>query len=126
MQGPLPTESDGSGGTVGGAEVKREKVDVLEIEYFHSTQGQTAGAAQNAPFGPDAQNKLALPNVLGRLLPLLNEALLDVSAGGGVSMAAASRRGAWFLPSAAPPAFERGMNDETPLIEERTRNTSWP
>ena len=124
MDGPLPTEVAGSAAT-GGREVKKEKVDVIEVEYFHSTQGQ-AKDESNAPYGTPALGRLGLPTIIGYLLPLLLEdALNPQDQSGGVSMAVASRSGAWYAPANTPPAFERGMHDAVRFKDEMSRK-KWP
>lgn len=118
LDGELPTE--GGNSAPGGIEVKKEKVDVIEVEYFHSSQGKDSTSSAGA-IGLDAIAAYGHPDVTGLIIPLLNQAaLVDPNAGTGVTRAEASRRGTFYLPTDTPPAFSRGMLDTSPLAEDKT------
>jgi hypothetical protein len=109
-QGQLPEPS------AGGQETKREKVDVIEVEYFHSTQGQpqTAGGV----IGASVVSTQGHPEVTGILLPLLREDVLGNTEGTGVTRQQAARRAGWYRPASVPNSFNRGQFDKTPLSED--------
>ena len=84
--------------TPGFQETKREKVDVIEVEYFHSSQGREA---VNSAMGPTTLLLAGHPVVTGYLMPLLaSEALTGlVSIGTAVSRGEAARRAGWYRPA---------------------------
>lgn len=108
--GQLPSTSPG------GQETKREKVGVLEVEYFHSSQGQstTSGGA----IGADVISTQGHPAVTGLLMPLLREDIISNSEGTQVTRQQAARRAGWYIPASTPPSFSRGQFDKVPLAED--------
>ena len=115
MKGQLPTSAAPPDPT--GREVKKEKVDVIETEYFHSTEGQASGQQARGAFGEDAVLRYGHPEVTGIVAPLLADAVFED--GAGVPRHLASRRGVSWLGTGAPSAFHRGMFDVAPLSEDR-------
>jgi hypothetical protein len=98
----------------GGQEVKREKVDVIEIEYFHSNQGKLPDSSEVV--GGNILASKGYSPVTGLLLPFLKDSIL--TRGTSVSRAQASRRGPWYIPAVKPPSFARGAFDAAPLAED--------
>jgi hypothetical protein len=102
LQGILPGAGTG-GGSVGTADVKKEKVGELEVEYFDPARSN--GGASAGMSGEGALIELGLPSVTGILAPLLDETwylgTLAVTSGlraapiAGVRMAQPSPRKFW-------------------------------
>ena len=96
----------------GASEVKKEKVDVVEVEYFHSLENRATGGGSIQPIGLDAISRYGHPMITGLVAPLLNvDTLAPTTTGGGVPRNMAARRGGRFQPDNTPPAFVRGQHD---------------
>lgn len=111
MLGNLPVTPDLGAGS---NEVRKEKVDVVEIEYFHSLENRATGGGSVQPIGLDAISRYGHPMITGLVAPLLHVDTLTQAVsgpGGGVPRTAAARRRAAYRPDNTPPAFVRGQHD---------------
>lgn len=132
-QNLLPGYGAGGGFTPGNTEIKRERVDVLEIEYFHSSEGQESADSRTGVLGAAAIEAFGHPQITGLLAPLLGydtlQYLGDLGATGSsptptaVPRLTAARRGVWYIPSTTAPSFVRGAFDHSPLAEDAAFRT---
>lgn len=110
-------------GSGGASNVKKEKVDVLEVEYFSPKDMNSSGSA-GVP-GADALVAYGAPAISGILMPILNQDTLSAAQvdGTGVPRSQAARRGAWYTPQKSVPSFNKGQMDAVPLAEDVIMNT---